>query len=234
MQSDRRPQLIWDLPLRLWHWALVVCLAGSWITAEAGFDWTTTHFYFGYSALALVLFRLAWALLGTFHSRYATFLASPKQVLAYLRKAKDAEPSAGHNPLGGWASVVIVVLIGLQASTGLFISDDIFYAGPYNTVVSSSTADWLAGWHHRLFTLIQITVLVHVLAVSWYTWGKKEGLIQAMLHGKKVINTEQTRDAITRHLSLRALVVLIAVILMVWAIVGTAPQPSLFISLGSR
>ena len=60
MQSDQRPQLIWDLPLRLWHWALVVCLVGSWVTAEAGFDWTTTHFYFGYSALALVLFRLAW------------------------------------------------------------------------------------------------------------------------------------------------------------------------------
>jgi cytochrome b len=62
MESNQRLQLIWDLPLRLWHWALVVCLTGSWITAEAGFDWTTTHFYFGYSALALVIFRLGWGL----------------------------------------------------------------------------------------------------------------------------------------------------------------------------
>ena len=95
MQSDQRPQLIWDLPLRLWHWALVVCLAGSWVTAEAGFDWTTTHFYFGYSALALVLFRLAWGVLGTFHSRYTSFLASPKQVLAYLRNKTPAKPTTG-------------------------------------------------------------------------------------------------------------------------------------------
>ena len=81
MESDQRPQLIWDLPLRLWHWALVICLAGSWITAEAGFDWTTTHFYFGYSALALVIFRLGWGFAGTIHSRYRSFLASPEPSL---------------------------------------------------------------------------------------------------------------------------------------------------------
>ena len=193
MQPDQRPQLIWDLPLRLWHWALVVCLAGSWVTAEAGFDWTTTHFYFGYSALALVLFRLAWGVLGTFHSRYASFIASPKQVIAYLRYTTPAKPATGHNPIGGWASVFIVLLVGLQASSGLFISDDIFYAGPYNTVVSTSTADWLAGWHHRLFTLIQVAVLMHVLAVSWYTWGKKEGLIQASFTGRNCRTSQATK-----------------------------------------
>ncbi|MEK9911934.1 MAG: cytochrome b/b6 domain-containing protein, partial [Candidatus Puniceispirillum sp.] len=84
MESDQRPQLIWDLPLRLWHWALVICLAGSWITAEAGFDWTTTHFYFGYSALALVIFRLGWGFAGTVHSRYRSFLASPRTVIDYV------------------------------------------------------------------------------------------------------------------------------------------------------
>ena len=197
MQSDQRPQLIWDLPLRLWHWALVVCLAGSWVTAEAGFDWTTTHFYFGYSALALVLFRLAWGMLGTFHSRYTSFLASPKTVIAYLRKKTPPEPARGHNPIGGWSSIIVVVLVGLQASSGLFISDDIFYAGPYNSVVNTSTADWLAGWHHRLFTLIQFTVLLHILAVSWYTWGKKEGLIQAMFHGRKMLRRGSTEEAVS-------------------------------------
>ena len=225
MQSGQRPQLIWDLPLRLWHWALGVCLAGSWITAEAGFDWTTTHFYFGYSALALVLFRLGWGLLGTFHSRYASFLTSPKQVVAYLREKTPSEPSAGHNPLGGWASVVIVVLIGLQASIGLFISDDIFYAGPYNAVVSSSTADWLAGWHHRLFTLIQFTVLVHVLAVSWYTWGKKEGLIQAMFHGKKTLKLRGAEETVTEHRGLLALLLLAIAAAVVATLVYVAPLP---------
>ena len=225
MRSDQRPQLIWDLPLRLWHWALVVCLAGSWITAEAGFDWTTTHFYFGYSALALVLFRLAWGLLGTFHSRYASFLTSPKRVLTYLRRPNGAKPSTGHNPLGGWASVAIVVLIGLQASSGLFISDDIFYAGPYNTVVSGSTADWLAGWHHQLFTLIQITVVAHVLAVSWYTWGRKEGLIQAMFHGKKRLKIRSTEETVNEHRGMRALLLLALAAAVVATLVYVAPLP---------
>ena len=78
MQPNQRAHLVWDLPLRLWHWALVLCLAGSWITAEAGFERQTTHFYFGYSALALVVFRFAWGLLGTRHSRYGSFLVVPR------------------------------------------------------------------------------------------------------------------------------------------------------------
>ena len=225
MQSDQRPQLIWDLPLRLWHWALVVCLAGSWVTAEAGFDWTTTHFYFGYSALALVLFRLAWGMLGTFHSRYTSFLASPKTVIAYLRRKNPSEPARGHNPIGGWSSIIIVVLVGLQASSGLFISDDIFYAGPYNSVVNTGTADWLAGWHHRLFTLIQFTVLLHILAVSWYTWGKKEGLIQAMFHGRKMLPRGSTEEAVSEDRGLRALLLLIIAAALVATLVYLAPVP---------
>ena len=225
MQSDQRPQLIWDLPLRLWHWALVVCLAGSWVTAEAGFDWTTTHFYFGYSALALVLFRLAWGVLGTFHSRYTSFLASPKTVIAYLRRKNPSEPARGHNPIGGWSSIIIVVLVGLQASSGLFISDDISYAGPYNSVVNTGTADWLAGWHHRLFTLIQFTVLLHILAVSWYTWGKKEGLIQAMFHGRKMLPRGSTEEAVSEDRGLRALLLLIIAAALVATLVYLAPVP---------
>ena len=225
MQSNQRPQLIWDLPLRLWHWALVVCLAGSWVTAEAGFDWTTTHFYFGYSALALVLFRLAWGMLGTFHSRYTSFLASPKTVIAYLRRKNPSEPARGHNPIGGWSSIIVVVLVGLQASSGLFISDDIFYAGPYNSVVNTGTADWLAGWHHRLFTLIQFTVLLHILAVSWYTWGKKEGLIQAMFHGRKMLPRGSTEEAVSEDRGLRALLLLIIAAALVATLVYLAPVP---------
>ena len=225
MQPDQRPQLIWDLPLRLWHWALVVCLAGSWVTAEAGFDWTTTHFYFGYSALALVLFRLAWGVLGTFHSRYTSFLASPKTVIAYLRRKNPSEPARGHNPIGGWSSIIIVVLVGLQASSGLFISDDIFYAGPYNSVVNTGTADWLAGWHHRLFTLIQFTVLLHILAVSWYTWGKKEGLIQAMFHGRKMLPRGSTEEAVSEDRGLRASLLLIIAAALVATLVYLAPVP---------
>ena len=118
-----------------------------------------------------------------------------------------------------------MLLVGLQATSGLFISDDIFYAGPYNTVVSTSTADWLAGWHHRLFTLIQITVLLHILAVSWYTWGKKEGLIQAMFHGKKMLKRENTEETVSEHRVLRALLLLSIAAALVATLVYVAPVP---------
>ena len=223
MESNQRLQLIWDLPLRLWHWALVVCLTGSWITAEAGFDWTTTHFYFGYSALALVIFRLGWGFAGTLHSRYGSFLSSPRAVTDYLFKSEKPSGYSGHNPLGGWASVIIVIAIALQAGTGLFISDDIFYAGPYNSVISTSTADWLAGWHHRIFTLIQVLVVLHLLAVSWHTWGRKEHLIQAMFHGKKPL--AGTNQGIHGHRAWRAILLAALAALIVAAGVYFAPVP---------
>lgn len=225
MEPNRRAQLIWDLPLRLWHWALVICLAGSWITAEAGFDWTTTHFYFGYSTLALVIFRFSWGFVGTLHSRYRAFLTSPRVVARYLFGPQPSVKYPGHNPLGGWASVVIVIVIALQAGTGLFISDDIFYAGPYNSVVSTSTADWLAGWHHRIFTLIQIFVAIHVLAVSWYTWGRNERLIQAMFHGKKNLGSQGPACAIKSHQTRRAILLAVLAALMVATLVYFAPTP---------
>ena len=227
MATDQRPLLIWDLPLRLWHWALVICLAGSWITAEAGFEWTQTHFYFGYTALALVLFRLLWGVLGTLHSRYSSFLVSPKRVFQYLRNTAPAKASVGHNPFGGWASVVLVMLVGLQAGSGLFISDDIFYSGPYNSVVSSGTADILAGWHHRIFTLIQIAAVLHLSAVCWYTWGRKERLIQAMFHGKKHLTADTAKQSISEHRALRAFFVITGVALLVAALVFFAPTPNL-------
>ncbi len=225
MNTDQRPQLVWDLPLRLWHWALAVCLVGSWITAEAGFEWTTTHFYFGYCALALVLFRLGWGVIGTVHSRYRSFLASPRVVTDYLR-APGATRFTGHNPVGGWASLVIVIVIGAQATSGLFISDDIFYAGPYNGVVSSDVADWLAGWHHRLFTVIQALVVVHLAAVSWYTWGRQQRLIQAMFHGKKTLDPQAMSLTITRHRAGRAILLALIAALAVAAAVYFAPAPA--------
>lgn len=130
MTTDERALLIWDLPLRLWHWALVICLAGSWITAEAGFEWTQTHFYFGYTALALVLFRLIWGVFGTLHSRYVSFVVSPMGLFRYLKNIGSNPSSAGHNPLGGWASVLIVTLIGLQAPRVCSLATTYFMPAP--------------------------------------------------------------------------------------------------------
>ena len=118
-----RRYLVWDLPTRLFHWLLALCLTGSWLTAQAGYDWTETHFLLGYCSLALILFRIIWGLVGPRHARFSFFCRGPKAVFKALPKLFSRQPAdnVGHNPVGGWAVILFIVLVCIQATTGLFI-----------------------------------------------------------------------------------------------------------------
>lgn len=223
---QQRGSLVWDLPSRLFHWALALCLAGSWITAEAGFEWTDWHFRLGYASLTLVGFRLLWGLFGTDHARFASFLHGPAKTLASLRQVFTRTPSRypGHTPVGGWSVVLMLMLVAVQAGTGLFISDDIFWAGPYNSVVSSATAGKLAQIHHINFTLLQITVATHIAAIAWYRYGKHTRLVGPMLHGRKVL--DNSADAIASSRWPRALLLFVLMAAAVTALIQLAPAPS--------
>ena len=216
--------LVWDLPLRLFHWALVVCLAGSWITAEAGFDYTELHFYFGYTSLGLIAFRLVWGFVGPRHARFSQFLRGPRAVSAHARSLLSREPSStpGHTALGGWSAIVLVLLVGGQAVSGLFVSDDIFYAGPYHGAVSGGFADAAAGWHHTNFDVLVVIAAIHILAVLWYAWRKRQNLIGPMIHGRKPV---AERDAIPHSRLVTGLLLAVTVGAAVWALVAFAPPP---------
>jgi len=244
-QPEATGTLVWDLPLRLFHWALALSLVGSWITAEAGFDWTETHFLFGYTALGLISFRLVWGLLGTPNSRFNNFLTGPKAIIRALGQLKEKAPPGeishiGHGPLGGWASVVLLALVMTQAVSGLFISDDIFYAGPYNSAVSSSLADYLGWLHHTNFNILLAAVALHLVTITWYLLGKKENLIKPMLTGKKNINPSlakhktqpetqpTTQPAVPSNPLWRGFFIAIFVLVMVVLLVNLAPEPEYF------
>ena len=175
-----RRGLVWDWPTRVVHWLLALGFAGSWLTAELGFEWTEVHFYLGYTTLGLVSFRLVWGFIGPRHARFAHFVRSPATVLRYLRGEHPA--GVGHNPLGALAVIALLLCMGLQAGTGLFISDDIFYAGPYNGAVSGATAGWLAGIHDTNFHVLQALVALHLCAIAFYTL-RGHGLITPMITG---------------------------------------------------
>ncbi len=244
-QPEATGTLVWDLPLRLFHWALALSLVGSWITAEAGFDWTETHFLFGYTALGLISFRLVWGLLGTPNSRFNNFLTGPKAIIRALGQLKEKAPPGeishiGHGPLGGWASVVLLALVMTQAVSGLFISDDIFYAGPYNSAVSNSLADYLGWLHHTNFNILLAAVALHLVTITWYLLGKKENLIKPMLTGKKNINPSlakhktqpetqpTTQPAVPSNPLWRGFFIAIFVLVMVVLLVNLAPEPEYF------
>ena len=217
---------MWDLPTRAFHWLLTVSLLGSWITAEAGFEWTETHFLFGYCSLGLVSFRILWGFAGTRYARFSNFVKGPATVWHAGKKLFTPDPAkeVGHNPLGGWSVLLMMLLVGIQAATGLFISDDIFYAGPYNAVVSSSTAGTLAAIHHTNFVVLQVAVAIHLAAILWYRVRKKTALVTPMVTGRKHV---AENAGISSSKLIRALLIGAAVAVCVTLLVQLAPPPAM-------
>lgn len=221
-RTDRA--LIWDLPLRLVHWGLALCVTGSWVTAELATDYMEWHMPLGYASLGLVCFRLIWGFVGPRHARFGAFLAGPARLWTHARALLSAQPflGAGHTPLGGWMALALIVVIGAQASIGLFITDDVLFYGPYNAVVSGSTAGALAGWHHTLFDVIAVLVVVHVAAVIWYAVRKGQNLAPSMISGRKAVPAS---EGIAGSMLLRAAFIALAVAAAVTALVQLAPPP---------
>lgn len=199
-----RRQRIWDLPTRLFHWALAATVTGLLVTGLNGImEW---HFRLGYAALALLLFRLLWGFVGGHWSRFATFAYGPGAVLAYLRGRARAEHRVGHSPLGALSVFVMLAVLILQVATGLTADDAITYAGPLAGFVSSAVVDWSTGWHAvrgkwAVFALIGL----HILAVLFYVLARRQTLVRPMLSGDKIVEaavTPSRDDAASRLLAL--------------------------------
>ena len=215
---------VWDFPTRLFHWLLALSFCGSWFTAEAGIEWFDYHFYFGYLTLGLILFRLCWGFLGSPYARFRQFLVGPVEFVRALSALpqRKASHEPGHSATGGWAAMVLLCLCLIQAGSGLFITDDIFYYGPYNSVVSSDTAGTLAYIHHTNFTILQVFIALHILTILWYQWGKKENLLLPMISGNKAL-TSPPESVVTQWG--RAIVLAAISTVAITLMVELAPEP---------
>ena len=188
---------IWDLPTRLFHWVLVVCILGLLTTGSLGGNAMVWHFRFGYSVLSLLLFRLVWGFIGGHWSRFTTFLYSPGSVVSYFRGRRLPEHSVGHSPAGAGSVFAMLFLLVVQVGSGLFSDDDIAFAGPLSQFASSTTIH-LATWYHgnigRWILIAMITL--HVAAILFYLRKKKNNVLKPMLHGDKelAIAVQPSRD----------------------------------------
>jgi len=178
---------IWDVPVRLVHWALVVLIAFSWWSGSEGGNAMTYHMWSGYAILTLLLFRIAWGFIGSSSARFSAFVRGPHAVRRYLGTMRRRQVSGhpGHNPAGGWSVVLMMASIGVQAGTGLFANDDIMTEGPLYRWVSKSTSDWLTSIHHFNFDALLVLIALHLTAVLFYLFYKSENLIGAMFTGMK-------------------------------------------------
>lgn len=176
---------VWDLPIRLFHWALVALLAFSWWSGEQ--HDMERHRLSGYAILALVVFRLLWGFVGGRTARFAHFVRGPRAALAYVRGMRVARvaPAAGHTPIGGWSVLLLLGLVSGMIGAGLFAVDmDGLESGPLADYVSFDQGRAAAAVHHLLFNLLLAAIALHVAAILLYRLWLRHDLVSPMLHGR--------------------------------------------------
>ncbi len=196
---------LWDLPTRLFHWALVAVIATSIVTAKLGGNAMTWHMWSGYAALTLLLFRLLWGMAGDRYARFTSFVRGPGAVWAYLRGGARGLP--GHNPLGGWSVLALLAALLTQGMTGLFASDDIATEGPLAALASGQFISWATRIHHWNEKLIYALLALHVAAIVYYAVARHDNLVRPMLLGdKQPLNGPAAQD--DAAIRIRALILL--------------------------
>ena len=187
------PVRVWDLPTRAFHWALAACVIGSVVSAKIGGNAMAWHFRFGYVVFTLLVFRILWGLVGGRWSRFANFIYAPSTTLRYLRgqSRADEHHEVGHNPLGAFSVFGLLAILAAQIGTGLFADDEISNTGPLIKFVSGATSALLTSWHKTFGQWLIITlVLLHIAAILFYFFRKKQNLVRPMLVGDKALGPD--------------------------------------------
>ena len=201
--------LVWDLPLRLFHWLLAATFAGAFLTAESE-RWRDVHVMLGYTTLALVAFRVAWGFVGTRHARFASFAYGPSRVVSYLRSLPTRAPHhyTGHNPAGSWAIYALLAGVFAAGATGLAVYNDL-------------GGRWLEHLHEFVANALLAVVAVHVMGVIAGSLLHRENLVGSMVTGYK---TGHAKDGIGTP---RRVVAALLLTLVVGLWTGVIPTPGL-------
>jgi len=173
---------VWDLPLRLFHWLLVLDVAAAYAARLAHELWDVPmrlHYRLGLFALSLVLFRWLWGFWGSETARFSRFLRPPREAVDHLKALFRREPdtAVGHNPAGGYMVMLLLVLLTLQTVSGLFARSDATSAGPYNLWLTEAQSKALSTFHSVNFVLLAVAVGLHVAAILFYRLIKGQNLL---------------------------------------------------------
>lgn len=210
---------VWDLPTRLFHWALAASVLGAVVSVKTGaMDW---HFRCGYAVFTLLAFRLIWGFVGGRWSRFASFIFAPGTVLRYLRgQPRPGERlDVGHNPLGAFSVFAVLAILAVQVGTGLVSDDEIANLGPLNRLVDSATGLAATAWHKTWGQWIILGLVgLHIAAIAFYSF-RGQGLVGAMVGGDKALPADTPASADAPRQRLLALVLLAVCAIGVWAVV---------------
>ena len=223
MKDALRAVYVWDLPVRLFHWSLVLLVITSWAGREL--DYMEVPRWSGYAILTLVAFRIGWGFVGTRHARFADFVRTPRAMRAYMADTLAGHKAIflGHNPAGGWSVIALLVCLLVQAITGLFVTDDVLFDGPFHRAVSEATAHRLKQLHGINFNVLLLLIGLHLAAIAFYRMAKGENLVRPMVTGTKWVAMDAAADDAPRVGWWRAPLVLAGAVGLVFGVLSLAP-----------
>ncbi len=200
LKKNNKKQImkIWDLPIRVFHWALVICIFTSWLTVEI--DEMELHVISGACILGLLTFRLLWGVIGPFTAQFHNFISSPYTIFKYLRNpvSNQFRHLIGHSPIGSLSVIALLLVVSFQVLTGLFADDEIYLTGPLAKFVDSDMRSWSTKLHAQNFNILFGLIILHVVAILFYLIIKKNNLVGPMITGNKTM--ENGRSSIqARH-----------------------------------
>lgn len=201
---------VWDAPVRVFHWLMVLSFAGAYLSAESE-SWRLLHVTLGYTLGGLVAFRLVWGLVGTRYARFANFVRGPQAVLTYLRSLRKGQPQhhLGHNPAGAVAIVLLLLASVAVVGSGWAIYNDV-------------GGEWLSELHDIAANSMLLVVAIHVAGVLVASRLHRENLVRAMVTGQK---NGAPADGIRRTRAALAVLLVLAVLGYWWLQWQSAPEP---------
>ena len=217
-QVMRLPMRVWDAPTRLFHWLIVLLIIVSYVAVQM--NWMRLHLLSGYTVLTLLLFRLAWGIVGSDTSRFSRFLRSPAAGFRHLAQFRQPTPDdgVGHNEAGGWMVLLMLLALAVQVGTGLFSNDDGATYGPLAKLVDKATSDRLSGLHGLNFNILLALIGLHIIAIMAYALIKRHDLVRPMITGKKRLPAATRAPRMASPVL--ALAIVTAAALAVWALVN--------------
>jgi cytochrome b len=192
METAPRIVLVWDIPIRVFHWLIVALVAAAYATWRL--NWMVLHGWVGDAVLTLLLFRLLWGFLGSETARFSRFLTSPRIAVQHLKHTFQREPDhqLGHNPAGGWMVLLLLALLLVETLTGLYVANDIADEGPLTELVPAWAANAIAASHAILWDALMAAIVLHILAIAGFAAIKGQNLLRPMITGTKVLPASTT------------------------------------------
>jgi cytochrome b len=207
MKDDAVRVRVWDLPTRLFHWLLALCVICSVVSAKIGGNAMVWHFRFGYVTFTLLAFRLLWGVMGGRWSRFSSFVYAPATLRRYLKgESRSGEHhEVGHSPLGALSVFALLAILSAQVGSGLFADDEISNTGPLIKFVSGATSSRLTSWHKTFgqWTILTLVAL-HLAAIVMYRVRQGRDLVRPMIVGDKDLPPDvpaSTDTLVTRGLA---------------------------------